>query len=71
MKAINRYCPRSGKPIQSDSLTAYKGVLVGFCNIGCRDDFAKNSAGRLDDKIYFNALLRGENSKENNVNVGE
>ena len=56
MKAINRYCPRSGKPVQSDSLTAYREVLVGFCNTGCRDDFAEHSADRPDDKNYFDAF---------------
>ena len=71
MKAINRYCPRSGKPVQSDALTAYREVLVGFCNTGCRDDFEEHSADRPDDKHYFDALLRGENSKENNINLSE
>lgn len=43
--AINKYGPRSGKPVQSDSLTRYRGVVVGFCNPGCRDDFAGNGKG--------------------------
>lgn len=37
--AINDTCPWSGKPIAEDSLTAYNGRVVGFCNPGCRDKF--------------------------------
>lgn len=37
--AINTNCPWSGKPVQEDSLTNYKGHVVGFCNPGCRDKF--------------------------------
>ena len=36
---INETCPWSGKPVAADSLTTYKGVVVGFCNTGCRDKF--------------------------------
>ena len=36
---INETCPWSGKPVQADSLTEYDGVIVGFCNTGCRDKF--------------------------------
>ena len=36
---INEVCPWSGKPVTADSLTAYKGNVVGFCNTGCRDKF--------------------------------
>jgi hypothetical protein len=52
--AVNKTCPRSGKPISSDSLTLYKGYLVGFCNTNCRDDFAKYSnfsERRLSDRV--------------------
>lgn len=56
--AINRYCPRSGKPIQSDSLVGYRGLVVGFCNSRCRDDFAANVAQRPLDTRYFDALIR-------------
>lgn len=38
---INRVCPWSGDPVQADSLTLYKGEVVGFCNPGCRDKFVK------------------------------
>ena len=37
--AVNETCPWSGKPIAADSLTLYKGAVVGFCNTGCRDKF--------------------------------
>ncbi len=39
--AINDVCPWSGKPISADSLTLYKGQVVGFCNPGCRNKFQK------------------------------
>jgi hypothetical protein len=39
--AVNETCPWSGKPIVEDSLTIYRGAVVGFCNTGCRDKFAK------------------------------
>jgi hypothetical protein len=39
--AINEKCPWSGKPIKADSLTLYRGNVVGFCNPGCRDKFEK------------------------------
>ncbi|WP_414472620.1 glutathione S-transferase [Microvirga sp. M2] len=37
--AVNETCPWSGKPIAADSLTRYRGEVVGFCNPGCRDKF--------------------------------
>ena len=37
--AVNENCPWSGKPVSEDSLTLYKGRVVGFCNPGCRDKF--------------------------------
>ena len=36
---VNDVCPWSGKPVVADSLTRYKGEVVGFCNTGCRDKF--------------------------------
>ena len=36
---VNEVCPWSGKPISADSLTRYRGQVVGFCNPGCRDKF--------------------------------
>jgi YHS domain-containing protein len=48
--AVNATCPWSGDPISEDSLTLYKGKVVGFCNPGCRDKFAKAVA-------HFDAAL--------------
>ena len=36
---VNEVCPWSGKPVSADSLTRYRGEVVGFCNPGCRDKF--------------------------------
>jgi hypothetical protein len=36
---VNAVCPWSGKPVAADSLTRYRGRVVGFCNPGCRDKF--------------------------------
>jgi len=36
---VNDVCPWSGKPVSEDSLTRYRGKVVGFCNTGCRDKF--------------------------------
>jgi hypothetical protein len=38
---INQTCPWSGDPVQADSLMLFQGQVVGFCNPGCRDKFAK------------------------------
>ena len=47
---VNGVCPWSGKPVSADSLTVYRGKVVGFCNSGCRDKF--ETATRLfDSKI--------------------
>lgn len=43
-ESINSNCPWSGEPIDADSLTLYKGNVVGFCNKSCRDAFAKSLA---------------------------
>lgn len=58
LSAINRYCPRSGKPVTADSLTSYAGKTVGFCNTECRDDFKVNQAERPSDRAYFDSILR-------------
>ena len=60
---INRFCPRSGKPIAQDSITEYRGVNVAFCNPHCRDDFASpqdppSINRRAKDQIYFDALIK-------------
>jgi hypothetical protein len=36
---VNTTCPWSGKPVSPDSLTIYRGAVVGFCNPDCRDKF--------------------------------
>ncbi|MCJ2009424.1 glutathione S-transferase [Methylobacterium sp. WL30] len=46
--AVNEVCPWSGKPIAADSLTLYNGAVVGFCNPGCRDKFAR-AVGAFED----------------------
>lgn len=38
-ECINETCPWSGKPVRADSLTRYKGRVVGFCNPGCKEKF--------------------------------
>ncbi len=54
--AVNDICPWSGKPVSADSLTLYRGSVVGFCNTGCRDKFAK----AVSD--FDQALLQHERS---------
>ena len=46
---VNDVCPMSGKPVSEDSLTLYRGKVVGFCNTGCRDEF--NKAARAFDAV--------------------
>jgi YHS domain-containing protein len=47
---INTVCPWSGKPVSADSLTRYRGKVVGFCNTGCRDKF-EAATSAFDAKI--------------------
>ena len=47
---VNSVCPWSGDPVSADSLTRYKGQVVGFCNTGCRDKF-EAAASAFDAKI--------------------
>jgi hypothetical protein len=47
---VNDVCPWSGKPVSADSLTLYKGKVVGFCKPGCRDEFAQ-ATGAFDAAI--------------------
>ena len=46
---VNDVCPWSGKPVSADSLTTYRGKVVGFCNTGCRDKF--DTAARAFDAV--------------------
>lgn len=48
--SLNPDCPFSGKPVQPDSLTVWRGHTVGFCNPGCRDKFA-TEPGRFPDAV--------------------
>jgi len=47
---VNDVCPWSGEPVSADSLTNYRGHVVGFCNTGCRDKFDA-AAGAFDAAI--------------------
>ena len=47
---VNQSCPWSGKPVSEDSLTRYRGKVVGFCNPGCRDKFV-SAASAFDAAI--------------------
>ena len=48
--AVNANCPWSGKPVSADSLTMYRGKVVGFCNPGCREKF-ESATGAFDAVI--------------------
>ena len=50
---VNDRCPWSGDPVQEDSLTLYRGEVVGFCNPGCRDKFEKAASN-------FDAAIEGK-----------
>jgi len=63
MEIINKFCPRSGKPVSNDSLTKYRGYVVGFCNPGCSSDFAKNTQGSPNDTRYFDVLIKEQFNK--------
>ena len=47
---VNDVCPWSGKPVSADSLTTYRGNVVGFCNPGCRNKF-DTAAKAFDSRI--------------------
>ena len=52
IRCVNRTCPWSGAPVSEDSLTLYRGEVVGFCNPGCRDKFDAATAA-------FDAAIEG------------
>ena len=56
---INTHCPWSGKPVQADSLTEYKGHIVGFCNTGCRDKF-EEAVSHFDAALSSHANFANE-----------
>lgn len=60
--AVNETCPWSGKPIAADSLTLYKGAVVGFCNPGCRDKFEK-AVRHFEDALEARRAELAENSE--------
>jgi len=47
---VNQACPWSGKPVSEDSLTLYRGAVVGFCNPGCREK-VEAATGAFDAAI--------------------
>ncbi|MDD9879119.1 MAG: glutathione S-transferase [Magnetovibrio sp.] len=47
---VNEVCPWSGKPVQEDSLTLYKGRVVGFCNPGCKEKF-ETAVGAFEARL--------------------
>ena len=50
---VNDICPWSGNPVSEDSLTTYRGKVVGFCNPGCRDKFERATQA-------FDTAIEGE-----------
>jgi hypothetical protein len=50
---VNERCPWSGERVSADSLTLYRGKVVGFCNTGCRDKF-EAAIHAFDAKIESN-----------------
>jgi len=53
-ECVNQTCPWSGKPVSADSLTHYRGAVVGFCNPGCKDKFEAATQA-------FDAAIEGKN----------
>ena len=53
-ECVNQTCPWSGQPVSGDSLTRYKGAVVGFCNPGCKDKFEAATQA-------FDAAIEGKN----------
>ncbi len=60
--AVNETCPWSGKPITADSLTLYKGAVVGFCNPGCRDKF-EQAVRHFEDALRARRAETAQNSE--------
>ena len=50
---VNDVCPWSGKPVAANSLTRYRGKVVGFSNPACRDKFDR-AVGDFDAAIDRN-----------------
>jgi hypothetical protein len=60
--AVNETCPWSGKPIAADSLTLYRGAVVGFCNQGCRDKF-ETAIRHFEDALQARRADTAQNSE--------
>lgn len=43
-RAVNRFCPFSGRGVAANGLLEWRGKIVGFCNPQCRDQFAQAAA---------------------------
>lgn len=56
-EVLNTTCPRSGRPVAADSLTTYRGHVVGFCNPHCRDDFAAHPELCPEDRAFFDQAI--------------
>lgn len=54
---VNQVCPWSGRPVSADALMRYRGRVIGFCNAGCRDKFARAVA-------MFDAAIGGKHGSE-------
>ena len=54
---INKTCSWSGKSVSEDSLTTYKGHVVGFCNPDSRDKF-DSAVGEFEMAIEENVEPR-------------
>lgn len=63
-ECVNPTCPFSGQPVESDSLTLYRGHTVGFCNPDCRDKFAANPDEYPDAKKLFDAKIAEYDTEE-------
>ena len=60
--AVNETCPWSGKPIAADSLTLYRGAVVGFCDPGCTAKF-ESAIGHFEDALQARRAESAGNSE--------
>lgn len=57
---LNKLCPKSGEPINDDSLCLWNDHVVGFCNQNCRDEFLANPDAFPKVVAYFKIVLKGK-----------
>ncbi len=57
-ECINPTCPFSGKPVEPDSLTLYRGHTVGFSNPACRDKYAADHDAFPDAMAQFDERIK-------------